>query len=201
MVSMKHRNVEVKMQVDDHAGVFGRLLALGAVGPVLMQQEDIFYHCITGRRIKLRRSGMTTELIYCRRADVAGPKLFEYWRTPVSDPDQLHEIFSQTNGLLGVVRKIRQLYTIGQTRIHLDKVVEHLGAFLELEVVLEESGSEEEGYRMAQQLISKLGLGNKHYLLFVSYFDLLAAKCNDMIHCQYAIQTHRDDPAGKGFNK
>lgn len=122
---MKHRNIEIKMQVDDHAGVSGRLLALGATGPVLMQQEDIFCQCFTGR-LKLRRSGMTTELIYYRRADVAGPKLSEYWRTPVSDPDQLHGILAQTNGLLGVVRKCRQLYTIGQIRIHLDEV-ERLG--------------------------------------------------------------------------
>lgn len=42
-------------------------------------------------------------------------------------------VLAQALGVLGVVRKQRLLYLVGQTRVHLD-TVEGLGDFVELEV-------------------------------------------------------------------
>ena len=170
---MKFRNAEVKLRVQDHAGIHERMTELGAVGPTRLMQEDIYYQCTSGR-LKLRRSETESELIYYRRMDSAAPRISEYWRSPVGDPEQVHQILLQIHGVLGVVRKLRQLYLLGPIRIHIDEV-EHLGAFLELEVALEESGSEEEGCLMAQQLISNLGASNAQ-LVPVSYVELLAAE-------------------------
>ncbi len=52
-------------------------------------------------------------------------------------------------GEIGIVRKRRTLYLVGQTRIHLDEV-EGLGDWLELEVVLEPGQSADDGARIAR---------------------------------------------------
>lgn len=45
----------------------------------------------------------------------------------------LREVLTQSNGILGTIEKTRNLYIVGQTRIHIDRVL-GLGNFLELEV-------------------------------------------------------------------
>jgi hypothetical protein len=60
-------------------------------------------------------------------------------------------------GVVGVVRKTRTLYLVGQTRVHLDEV-EGLGPFLELEVVLAPGQSAADGERIARDLMGRLGV-------------------------------------------
>ncbi len=74
-------------------------------------------------------------------------------------------------GIRGVVRKTRYLYLAGQTRIHLDDV-EGLGRFMELEVVLEEGQSDAEGQKIAEDLMSALGV-ERDDLIDGAYMDLL----------------------------
>ncbi len=73
----------------------------------------------------------------------------------------------------GTVSKRRQLYRIGQTRIHLDEV-DGLGSFLELEVELEPSQLPAEGKVIASDLMRKLGL-DESKLVAEAYIDLLEA--------------------------
>ncbi|XP_071590443.1 uncharacterized protein [Heliangelus exortis] len=87
-------------------------------------------------------------------------------RTPV--------VLEQALGVLGRVRKQRLLLLLGQTRLHLDSV-EGLGDFLELEVVLGEGQSPEEGERLAQGLLRDLGVGEQD-LISGAYLDLLLAR-------------------------
>jgi adenylate cyclase class IV len=74
-------------------------------------------------------------------------------------------------GVRGEVRKRRELVLVGQTRVHLD-VVEGLGTFVELEVVLEAGQSDADGEAVARALLRELGLGEAD-LLPVAYIDLL----------------------------
>jgi len=60
-------------------------------------------------------------------------------------------------GVLGTVRKRRQLFIVGNTRIHLDDV-ENLGAFVELEVVLRPGMSAKKGKETAIDLMRMLGI-------------------------------------------
>ncbi|PKU28596.1 c-jun-amino-terminal kinase-interacting protein 2 [Limosa lapponica baueri] len=83
-------------------------------------------------------------------------------------------VLGQALGVLGVVRKERLLYLVGQTRVHLDSV-EGLGDFLELEVVLTEEQTVEDGERVAQQLMKELGIEEQD-LISGAYLDLLLAK-------------------------
>jgi predicted adenylyl cyclase CyaB len=71
----------------------------------------------------------------------------------------------------GIVRKRREVVQIGQTRVHLDEV-EHLGYFVELEVVLAEGETVEEGERIAQRLIADLEIPTGG-LIEGAYADLL----------------------------
>ncbi|KAL5475076.1 hypothetical protein EMCRGX_G027130 [Ephydatia muelleri] len=64
---------------------------------------------------------------------------------------------------------------VGQTRIHIDKV-EGLGDFIELEVVMYPEQELTEGERIAEDLMSKLGV-TKEDLETQAYIDLLP-KCS-----------------------
>jgi predicted adenylyl cyclase CyaB len=114
----------------------------------------------------------TPELIFYRRSDQQGPKESFYVRTPTAAPDSLREALSLAYGQTGRVRKQRTLFLAGRTRIHLD-IVEGLGQFLELEVVLRENELTEAGVREAEELMQRLGV-DPTQLLDRAYVDLLA---------------------------
>jgi predicted adenylyl cyclase CyaB len=112
------------------------------------------------------------ELIYYRRADQLGPKESFYLRSQTSTPAILRESLSLAYGEAGRVRKLRTLFIVGRTRIHLD-VVETLGHFLELEVVLGADESIEEGIAEANRVMELLGV-QRSQLIEGAYVDLLS---------------------------
>jgi adenylate cyclase class IV len=166
------RNIEIKAHIDDPAACAARAAALADRGPIEIDQDDTFFRCIGGR-LKLRAfSDGTGELIYYRRANQQGPKESFYLRSPTSAPDVLRESLALANGLAGRVKKHRKLFLVGRTRIHIDDV-EHLGHFLELEVVLADDEPLEVGVSEAHGLIKRLGI-LPHQLVEEAYVDLLA---------------------------
>ncbi|KAM6287633.1 uncharacterized protein M6G45_000120 [Spheniscus humboldti] len=179
------RNVEVKARLRAAAAARGAAERLGgpARGQVqgqargraqVLAQADTFFRVPRGR-LKLRRTpDGRGELIFYERPDAAGPKLSCFSVTPTDDPDGLEAVLAQALGVLGVVRKERLLYLVGQTRVHLDSV-EGLGDFLELEVVLTEEQTVEDGERVACQLMKELGIEEED-LISGAYLDLLLAK-------------------------
>ncbi len=78
-------------------------------------------------------------------------------------------------GIRAIVRKRRTLYMAGQTRIHLDEV-EGLGDFVELEVVLLDGQTTEDGTAIADSLMRALAI-SPNDLTPGAYADLLAAPC------------------------
>ncbi len=117
-------------------------------GPEIIHQEDVFFRC-EGARLKLRIFDPEHgELILYERPNQSGAKLSRYSIARTSTPRVLLDILSRTLGRLGTVKKIRTLYLAGQTRIHIDQV-EGLGDFLELEAVLRDGQSEDEGRQIA----------------------------------------------------
>jgi predicted adenylyl cyclase CyaB len=83
----------------------------------------------------------------------------------------LRETLALAYGIAGRVRKQRMLFIIGRTRVHLDRV-EHLGDWLELEVVLEENEPSTAGISETQELMEKLGIDSAQ-LVDGAYVDLL----------------------------
>ena len=168
------RNVEIKARVQDVGTFIPRLAQIATSGPVEIAQDDTFFNCVTGR-LKLRAfSNDSGELIFYRRVNQAGPKESFFIRSPTSSPETLRESLSLAYGQIGRIRKYRTLFLVGRTRVHLDRV-EGLGHFLELEVVLVDDESPEQGIQEASQLMDRLGV-QPEQLIDGAYLDLMLAQ-------------------------
>lgn len=167
-------NVEIKARVNDPAGLRERIERLSDTPAELLVQDDTFFVVPRGR-LKLRVLAPDRgQLVYYEREDRAGPKSSYYLVAPTPDPASLHAALAAALGVRGVVRKRRWLYLVGQTRVHLDDV-EDLGAFMELEVVLQRGQSAEEGEAIATDLMARLGIATED-LIEGAYLDLLEAR-------------------------
>ena len=167
-------NIEIKAFVDDLASVEEAVRERTHEPPEVLHQEDIFFYCMQGR-LKLRVFDESHgELIWYIREDESGPTRSEYTISPTADPGSLRTALVQALGEKAVVRKTRSVYLLGQTRVHLDQV-EGLGTFVELEVVLKEDQSDEEGARIAEELMETLEI-DRSRLVEQAYVDLLACE-------------------------
>lgn len=167
-------NIEIKAKVHDMPYLENNVRNLTKSEPILMLQEDYFFNVSHGR-LKLRvLSSGRAELIFYDRPSVAGPKQSAYSKTEIIDPQALKELLATALGIMGVVRKTRKLYLYGQTRIHLDDV-EGLGHFLELEVMLQDNQTNEDGSAIAEDMMRQLHIGRQD-LVDVAYIDLMQKK-------------------------
>ncbi|HMD55572.1 MAG TPA: class IV adenylate cyclase [Phycisphaerae bacterium] len=164
-------NIEIKAVLRDWDRACRLAQAISDVPVEILQQEDTFFNCQTGR-LKLRRfSNHRGELIAYRRENIAGTKSSHYLIMQTSEPKALHQVLADSLGITGIVKKQRHLYLHGQTRIHLDQV-EGLGTFLELEVVMKPDQPEAEGKQIACTIMKKLEVIPKD-LIAGAYIDLI----------------------------
>ncbi|KAM4677550.1 uncharacterized protein O3C94_009643 [Discoglossus pictus] len=169
------RNVEVKATVSDWEGILQKCQELSDSHGETLTQRDVFFHTAQGR-LKLRNfQDGHGQLIYYERPDHDGPKLSDYSISSTADPIGLEDVLTKALGVRGLVVKRRLLFLVGQTRVHLDKV-QDLGNFVELEVVLTDSQTPQDGNVIAQHIMESLGIhpGN---LITGAYIDLLQGKC------------------------
>jgi len=163
-------NIEIKVRVKD-AIRFRQVIAKLSSSQETLQQEDTFFASSCGR-LKLRCfADGTGELIYYERADETGPKQSRYWISKTSDPGSLRLTLNNALGIVGVVRKTRELFLVGKTRIHLDDV-EGLGMFAELEVHMQAGQTIEDGASIATKLMQKLNIDEAD-LVDCAYIDLI----------------------------
>ncbi|HTS57780.1 MAG TPA: class IV adenylate cyclase [Terriglobales bacterium] len=166
-------NVEIKAILHNRMAAEAIAARLSDRAPETIEQEDVFFRC-AGARLKLRILGPKQgELIRYARPDLAGIRSSQYVIARTTEPEALREILGQTLGVIGVVRKTRTLYQVGQTRIHLDRVA-GLGNFLELEVVLRPEQTEAEGKTIAQAWLENFRIEDNQ-LVAVAYIDLLVS--------------------------
>jgi len=164
-------NIEIKAVIHDWDRTCKIAASLSEVPLEILNQEDTFFHCTTGR-LKLRQfSSQHGELIAYQREDLAGTKSSRYLITKTTEPETLRQALADSLGVIGMVKKQRHLYLHGQTRVHLDKV-EGLGTFLELEVVMRPDQPSAEGEQMARELMDKLEIGQDD-LLAGAYMDFI----------------------------
>lgn len=164
-------NIEIKAYSRDFDTVRRIAEGLSDTPCEVIHQVDTFFNCPSGR-LKLRELGPEyAQLVGYQRQDVSGPKHSEYYISETRDPQGLKGILSRAYGVRGVVTKVRYLYLVGQTRIHLDDV-QGLGKFVELEVVLRPGQSDAEGQAVAEDLIHKLGI-QPGDLIEGAYMDML----------------------------
>ena len=168
------RNVEIKARVADMDALRARAAAIADSGPVEIPQDDTFFGCHNGRlKLRVFENGHG-ELIFYRRPDAGGPKVSFYILSPTTAPDTLREALTLANGQEGRVVKHRTLFLVGRTRVHLDRV-QGLGDFMELEVVLGEDESVDDGVREARELMARLQVP-ADCLVQGAYHDLLKGR-------------------------
>jgi len=164
-------NIEIKARARNFSEIKSHAEKISDTPVEVIPQEDTFFNIPQGR-LKLRvLAPDRAQLIYYTRPNREGPKRSDYHIVETSDPENLKRILELAYGVRGVVKKTRYLYLIGQTRVHLDDV-EGLGQFMELEVVMQEGQSDAEGEKIANELMTSLGV-ERSDLLEGAYMDLL----------------------------
>ena len=173
-------NIEIKARAGEFAYLRSLAERISDTPGQLILQEDVFFPVPSGR-LKLRVLAPDRgELIYYQRADVKGPRESKYMISRTSEPGGLKEVLTLAYGQWGVVRKRRQLFLAGQTRIHLDEV-EGLGQFVELEFVLNDGQVQQEGESALAEIMGRLGIAEEH-LIGCAYIDLLAEAAGQRAH-------------------
>ncbi|XP_032676773.1 uncharacterized protein LOC116846697 [Odontomachus brunneus] len=171
---MNNRNVEIKGKLHDIDYAISKAKELsGSNEAIIIKQHDTFFNAIEGR-LKIRKfDDNAAEYIFYKRPNVLGPKLCNYNKIALNSDvsELLMNILSESMGVVGVVKKIRRLFIVGQTRIHVDQV-DGLGNFIELEVVLQEDQDIETGQKIANDLMQALSITNDD-LVAEAYIDLL----------------------------
>ena len=186
MEGTKSRNVEVKIKLYEYkfnttSDIICDLIKEGKINETrVIYHVDTFYQSLNGR-LKLREINQNRyELIWYDRNDKIGPKLSEYHKINITDITTYKDVLSNSNGIIGIVKNKRILYIYGQTRIHLDFIL-NLGHFVELEVVLTPNQSVEDGEKIAKEILSILKIENEPQIS-CAYIDLLIENQSTFTH-------------------
>lgn len=164
-------NIEFKARLRDVMAQELAAVEVAQAQPEILFQRDTFFH-VTNGRLKLREvSGAEPHLIQYFRPDEAELRRCDYNIVPIADPTMFIEAMERAQGIRGIVRKMRKLWVVGQTRIHFDHVDE-LGDFVELEVVLEQDQTDQVGQSIARGLMERLAIKNED-IVELAYIDLL----------------------------
>jgi predicted adenylyl cyclase CyaB len=172
-VEGRMKNLELKATVTDPARLRRVLNAMGAHRQAPLVQTDTYFLVPSGR-LKLRQlKGVpAAELIVYVRPDASAARTSEYQKLAVSDPRGLLRLLRAMFEEDVRVRKVRDLWMVGETRVHLDRV-EGLGTFVEIEVPCE--GTAARARQTMTRLVTALEIGQAD-LLDRSYADLLARR-------------------------
>ncbi|MFI4897546.1 MAG: CYTH domain-containing protein [Phycisphaerales bacterium JB059] len=132
-------NVEFKAELKDTPLARAIARAIGATHTETLDQTDTYFRVPHGRLKKRESTDVSTGqrhptlFIFYDRANIARPKLSNY--TIYSEDEARQRFGVRPMPIRVVVRKRREVWISGFTRIHLDDV-ESLGAFLECEALV-----------------------------------------------------------------
>ncbi len=164
-------NIELKARCEDLARLREACRSLGAESQEPDRQLDTYFGVAHGR-LKLRESLLSgAELIFYERADIAGPRESHWETCPVENADGLKAILKRVLGVRAAVTKRREIFLIGNVRVHLDKV-QDLGSFVELEGLVEDPAELMEIDNEVRGLQRALGIDDRS-LVKESYSDLI----------------------------
>lgn len=168
-------NIEIKARLRDPEGAIRTARSLDARDAGTGRQVDTYFEVPRGR-LKLRESDSSEDqLIVYFRPDRPGPRRADYQVLPVPEGGRTRELLEEMFGVEVVVEKIRRLFWIGDTRIHVDEVRE-LGTFLEFEAVFPAGDADRESAARAHvdELLERFGV-RPDDLVPRSYRELLLA--------------------------
>jgi len=167
------KNFELKALATDLPRVRRALQGLGAARQPALVQTDTYFPVPAGRlKVRQRRGATAAELIAYLRPDATRARASEYQKLAVADARGLLRLLREMFGEDVCVRKRRDLWMVGTTRVHLD-TVDGLGTFVEIEVPF--TGSAAAARRTMARLVRALGIQPAD-VLDRSYADLLAGR-------------------------
>lgn len=168
--------IELKARTIDLDGVRRRLEQLGAQRVGIFHQIDTYFEVNHGRlKIRETDSQDSAEIVYYVRANVPDIKRSDILLFKAQPPDIAKELLAKFFPTKVVIDKMREIYVLGKTRIHLDQVA-HLGNFIEFErLTANESSEIEESMTILAELCAKFGIRREDLEAF-SYADLLIRK-------------------------
>ena len=173
---MQINNIEIKVRITDPEQARRAIERLADEPGQVLEQKDTYFDAGNDAYLKLREEvgpdgNRRASLIAYRRDRRAEPRPSDIRLCHVDSSPALTETLTHALGVLVIVEKTRHLFFRNQTRIHLDEV-DRLGAFLELEVVLEPTQTNADGLQIANELLERLDLANSQNQTD-SYRDLL----------------------------
>ncbi|MCZ6680165.1 MAG: class IV adenylate cyclase [Candidatus Poribacteria bacterium] len=164
------KNLEFKAKCHSLATLRQRLVDLKAEYRRTMKQIDTYFSVPKGR-LKLREiDDREACLVYYERPDISESRYSNYQICDISDMTAFRQLMSMALGVKVVVEKRRELWMFGNTRIHLDQVVD-LGEFVELETVIRDQ-TEAEAQTEHQRVKDALGIRPQD-LVSASYAELI----------------------------
>lgn len=172
------RNLEWKAELQDPnlARLICKKLNASFIGKI--RQTDTYYSVARGRLKKREAvavergigSPEPIEYIFYDRSNVVSPKISDY---QIYTQEEVQERFGQAPLPVWLtVSKVRELYLINNTRLHIDDVSD-LGWYFEYEIILEKGIDEDAAHSFADQLRTTFlpAMGEP---IRSSYSDLLA---------------------------
>ncbi len=171
---MKKVNVEIKARCENLEKIRKVLQEEDARFEGTDHQTDTYFNTSTGR-LKLREGKIENHLISYNRKDQSEPKLSDVTLYNTSkDSSILKEILTKHFGIKCVVDKKREIYYIGNIKIHLDSI-EKLGSFVEIEASSDNKSEEDKLRKQVADCIKKFGI-KKSDLIKESYSDMVSEK-------------------------
>lgn len=166
------RNIEIKARTPNLQPIRARAVSLASVPAQVIEQTDTFFSVPDGR-LKVRAfADGSGELIAYHRADQPGPKESVYTRVACADARAVVQALGSVLPVRGKVVKRREVFLVGRTRVHLDEV-QNLGCFVEIETMLDDEESQEDGQQEVHELLHALDIPPSA-LVAEAYIDLLS---------------------------
>lgn len=169
---MKLTNYEFKARLKDERRVRAALKRLRARHVGTDHQVDTYFRVPRGR-LKVREGRIENALIFYERADRPRARRARIEMMLLSRRNSLRGILRRVLPVLGVVDKRREIYFVGNVKIHLDQV-RGLGRFVEVEA-LSRSGKMHKAREQALRFQKLFGIARAD-ILAASYSDLILKK-------------------------
>lgn len=166
------QNIEFKAYCSDIAEIKGKCRAVGARETKTYIQTDTYFHVSRGR-LKLRMNNNHDHcLIHYNRLNSANIRESTFRMIEVTPySSEIFDLLREALGISVEVRKHRDVFETDVALINLD-IIENLGSFIEIEVMMSKAGTSREALNIAKELKDAFGITQADIIPY-SYSDLV----------------------------
>ncbi len=136
------------------------------------EQKDIYFYKVNGRRLKLRIiNNECGNLVYYDRKENRNKRVSRFLLSDTKNPFELDKILRRFFKVQLIVSKKREIFTVKNLRIHLDKI-QGVGIFLEFEIMYK---SLTDAKTLMKELMKHFNIKRNDFIK-ESYSDLILKK-------------------------